>query len=356
MRCINPFTRLPGAAAVAVLCCTAFVAGCGSDENVAGPNPTPDTTAPTVLSTNPINGSTGVAVINVTFSEPMASASVSDVSFTLTGPGLTPVAGVVTYDAPNNRASFVPSSALTAATSYKATIMTAVKDRAGNALANNYVWDFVTNLASTIQPPEVLASSGGFAVLAGASITSTGMTRIIGGVGLSPGTSLTGFPPGIIVGTKHVADPAAAQAKLDLTTAYNGSAGRTLSPVSVAGNIGGMTLPPGLYKSTSSLEISSGDLTLDGMGNANAVWVFQIASTLTTTSGRKVILAGGAKASNIFWQVGTSATLGTTSVFKGTIMADQSITMNTGATLEGRVLARTASVTLNGNTIVVPAI
>jgi hypothetical protein len=93
-------------------------------------------------------------------------------------------------------------------------------------------------------------------------------------------------------------------------------------------------LPPGLYKSTSSLEISSGDLTLDALGNANAVFIFQIASTLTTTSGRAVILAGGAKASNIFWQVGSSATLGTTSDFKGTIMADQSITLNTGAMLE----------------------
>lgn len=357
MRYINPFTRLPGATALAALCVTALVAGCGGDDNVNGPTGgTPDTTAPTVLSTNPINGSTGVAVINVTFSEPMASASVSDVSFTLTGPGLTPVAGVVSYDAPNNRASFVPSGALTAATNYRATILTTVKDRAGNGLANDYQWDFVTNSAATVQPPEVLASSGGYAILAGASITSTGLSRVTGGVGLSPGTSLTGFPPGIIIGTKNVANAAAAQAKLDLTTAYNGSAGRTLSPVSLAGNIGGMTLPPGLYKSTSSLEISSGDLTLDALGDNNAVWVFQIASTLTTTSGRRVILSGGAKASNIFWQVGTSATLGTSSVFKGTIMADQSITMNTGASLEGRVLARTASVTLNANTIVVPSI
>jgi len=140
----------------------------------------------------------------------------------------------------------------------------------------------------------------------------------------------------------------------DLTTAYNNAKGKTHSPVSVAGNIGGRTLPPGLYKSTSSLAISSGDLTLDAKGNSDAVFIFQIASTLTTTSGRKVILSGGAKSSNVFWQVGSSATLGTTSVFKGTIMANQSITLSTGATLNGRALARIGSVTLAGNAVVMP--
>ena len=140
----------------------------------------------------------------------------------------------------------------------------------------------------------------------------------------------------------------------DLTTAYNDAAGRTVAPITVAGNLGGMTLPPGLYKSTSSLSISSGDLTLDAQGDANAVFIFQMASTLTTTSGRAVVLSGGAKASNIFWQVGSSATFGTTSVFKGTVMADQSITLNTGASLNGRALARIGAVTLASNAVVMP--
>jgi hypothetical protein len=139
-----------------------------------------------------------------------------------------------------------------------------------------------------------------------------------------------------------------------LTTAYNDAAGRTLAPVTVAGNIGGLTLPPGLYKSTSSLAISSGDLTLDAQGDANAVFIFQIASTLITTSGREVILSGGAQSKNVFWQVGTSATLGTTSVFSGTIMADQSIALKNRAMLKGRALARIGGVTLAANTVVMP--
>ncbi|HET6989714.1 MAG TPA: ice-binding family protein, partial [Bacteroidia bacterium] len=158
---------------------------------------------------------------------------------------------------------------------------------------------------------------------------------------------------GILNGTQHINDAIANQAKLDLTAAYNNAAGRTSTDiVTLSGNIGGLTLTPGLYKSTSSLAISSGDLTFDARGNANAVFIIQVASTLTTTSGRQVILAGSAQASNIFWQVGSSATFGTTSVFKGTVMAMQSITFNTGAKIDGRALARTGGVTMSGNTIV----
>src|SRR6185436_8262898 len=202
--------------------------------------------------------------------------------------------------------------------------------------------------------PVVLGTAATFAVLAGSTVTSSGATTVNGDLGVSPGTAVTGFPPGLVNGTTHAGDAAAAQAQLDLTTAYNDAAGRTVGAVSVAGNLGGLTLTPGLYKSTSSLEISSGDLTLDAQGDANAVFIFQMASTLTTTSGRQFILSGGAKAANIIWQVGSSATLGTTSVFKGTIMADQSITLATGATLDGRALARIAAVTLDANIVTAP--
>lgn len=206
---------------------------------------------------------------------------------------------------------------------------------------------------TTSQSMVTMSGSSNLAILAGSAISSTGATKITGDMGLSPGTSIGGFPPGILVGTQHINDAIANQAKLDLTAAYNDAAGRTCTDiVTLSGNIGGLTLTPGLYKSTSSLAVSSGDVTFDAKGNPGAVFIIQIASTLTTTSGRKVILSGGALASNIFWQVGTSATFGTTSVFKGMVMAMQSITFNTGATLDGKALARTGAVVMAGNTIV----
>lgn len=213
----------------------------------------------------------------------------------------------------------------------------------------------VIPLQATSMAGVSLAGSSGLAILAGSSITSTGATHITGDIGLSPGSSIGGFPPGILNGTQHINDAISNQAKLDLTAAYNDAAGRTSTDiVTLSGNIGGLTLTPGLYKSTSSLAISSGDLTFDAKGDANAVFIIQMATTLTTTSGRKVILSGGALAANIFWQVGSSATFGTTSVFKGTVMAMESITLNTGASIEGRVLARTGAITMAGNTVVNP--
>jgi uncharacterized repeat protein (TIGR02543 family) len=219
------------------------------------------------------------------------------------------------------------------------------------------------------QAPVTLGLTDGFAILSYAGITNTGPTSITGDVGASPitGASMTGFETVASVGTIYTVDAAGptgyvtnptmlTQAMGDLTTAYNDAAGRTVNPIGVAGNLGGQTLPPGLYKSTSSLEISSGDLTLDAQGDANAVWIFQIASSFNMTSGRQVFLSGGAKASNIFWQVGSAATFGTTATMKGTIMAYANITFATGASLEGRALARTESVTLQGNTIVKPTL
>lgn len=211
----------------------------------------------------------------------------------------------------------------------------------------------VIPVQTTSHSSVAMGAAANLAILAGSAVSNTGATVITGDLGLSPGTSVGGFPPGILNGTLHINDNIATQAKLDLTAAYNDAAGRTATDiVTLSGNLGGLTLTPGLYKSTSSLAISSGDLTFDAKGNPNAVFIIQIASSLTTTSGRKVFLAGGASASNIFWQVGSSATFGTTSAFKGTVMAMQSITFNTGATLNGRALARSGAVVMAGNTIV----
>lgn len=197
-----------------------------------------------------------------------------------------------------------------------------------------------------------LGTAQTYGILAGSMITNTGPTVINGDLGLSPGSSVTGFPPGVVNGTQHIADAEAAQAQTDLVTAYDFAAGQTNpAPIIVAGNIGGQTLTPGIYKSTSSLAISSGDLTLAAQGDPDACWIFQIATTLDTASGRKIILTGGAQAKNVFWQVGSSATLGTNSLFKGTIMALTSITATTGAVVDGRLLARNGATTLDTNTI-----
>ncbi|MFD9224594.1 ice-binding family protein [Streptomyces sp. NPDC060064] len=196
-----------------------------------------------------------------------------------------------------------------------------------------------------------LGTATSYAVLAGSTITNTGAGVINGDLGLSPGTSVTGFPPGHVNGVQHVADAAAVQAKSDLTTAYNDAVGRTpTTNLTSPGNIGGTTLTPGVHKAASSLNIT-GTVTLDAQGDPNAVFVFQIGSTLITAPGSHVSLAGGAQACNVFWQVGSSATIDTTSVFKGNVLALTAITVNTNAVIEGRVLAQNAAVTLDTNTI-----
>ncbi|MGZ8899034.1 MAG: ice-binding family protein [Limisphaerales bacterium] len=213
------------------------------------------------------------------------------------------------------------------------------------------------------QAPVNLGSASGFAVLAGSEITSIPTSSIKGDVGLSPSarSKIAGLTPVEVIGSIFAADDGGAvavmltQAKGDLTTAYNDAAGRTLAPVDIANaDLGGRTLAPGLYKSTGTLNIT-GDLTLDGQGDPNAVFIFQIASTLITAAGSKVILIGSANADNIFWQVGTSAALATTTAFQGTILADQSISLSTGATLQGRAMASIGAVTLDANAITVPS-
>lgn len=193
-----------------------------------------------------------------------------------------------------------------------------------------------------------------FAVLGASTVTNTGATTITGDLGLSPGSSITGFPPGNVVGTTHPTDATAASAQADITTAYDAMTGQVCTTSFGPGdqNLAGLTLMPGVYCFASSASIATGGtLTLDAGGNANAVWIFKMASTLTTVSGASVVLANGAQQSNVFWQVGSSATLGTTTVFKGTIIALTSITLATGASVAGRVLARNGAVTLDSNTV-----
>jgi hypothetical protein len=209
----------------------------------------------------------------------------------------------------------------------------------------------MASLASSAAAASVpLGTADSFAVLAGSTVTNTGPSVISGDLGVSPGTAVTGFPPGTVTaGTIHAADALALQAEGGLTTAYNDAAGRS-STATISADLAGGTLGPGVYTSASSLGLT-GDLTLDARGDPNAVFVFQAGSTLTVGSGSRVLLVGGAQPCNVFWQVGSSATIGSNSAFAGNILALTSISLTTGAKLTGRALARNGAVTLDTNTI-----
>ena len=200
------------------------------------------------------------------------------------------------------------------------------------------------NAATTVG----LGTADSYEVLAGTTVTNTGLTTVNGGdVGVHPGSAVTGFPPGIINGgVIHAADAQAEQAKIDLTTAYNNAAGQLPIESGII-DLVGRTLVPGVY-SGDALELS-GTLTLDG--DASSIFIFQAASTLITSSGSNVLFTPGTNQCNVFWQVGSSATLGTASTFVGTVMALTSITAQTGATVTGRLLARNGAVTLDANTL-----
>ncbi|WP_341956435.1 ice-binding family protein [Microbacterium sp. LWH13-1.2] len=203
--------------------------------------------------------------------------------------------------------------------------------------------------ATTIDGPIDLGTAAPFAVLASSTVTNTGPSVIGGDVGLSPGTSITGIPPAVVNGTVHATDAVAAEAQADLTTAYGVAAG--LTPMaSGLGDLTGASLTPGVYAGD-TLSVT-GQLTL--AGTAESVWIFQAASTLTIGSGAIVTVTGGASACNVFWQVGSSATIGSGAQFVGTVMADISVTAQTAATITGRLLARTGAVTLDTDTLTAP--
>jgi type VI secretion system secreted protein VgrG len=203
--------------------------------------------------------------------------------------------------------------------------------------------------AAAAQPPVRLGTAADFGVLAGSTVTNTGPTVINGDLGVQPGTAVTGFPPGTVHGTVHAADAVAGQAQNDVTTAYDDAASRSPT-ASVSGDLVGRTLTPGVYRSTSSLALT-GDLTLDAQDDPGAVFVFQVGSTLTTGSASHVRLTNGAQGCHVYWQVGSSATLGTSSTFVGNVLALTSITATTGANVDGSLLARNGAVTLDTNTV-----
>ncbi len=209
--------------------------------------------------------------------------------------------------------------------------------------------------ASAAEAPVGLGTAESFAVLAGSEITNTGPSVLSGDLGIAPGSAVTGFPPGLVTGgTAHVTDGVARQAKDDLTTAYDDAAGRSTTVDVTGTDLGGRTLVSGVYSHTSGMQLT-GTVTLDAQGDPDAVFVFQAGSTLVTASSSTVALVNGASPCNVYWQVGSSATLGTGTDFVGTIMALTSATLDTGADVEGRVLARNGAVTLDTNDITAPS-
>lgn len=196
--------------------------------------------------------------------------------------------------------------------------------------------------------PVNLGTASGFSLLAGSTITNIGTTSIAGNVGLHPGTAFSGQDTAVVGGTIHLADAVALQAKNDFFAAYTEVSNRAGN--GIGAELGGSTMTPGVYSASTNIQIT-GTLTLDGQNNNDSIFIFKAGSTLTTASSSKIELINGANPNNIFWQVGTSATLGTNSEFKGTILAMQSVTATTGADIVGRLMAMDGAITLDNNSI-----
>lgn len=374
----------------------------------------PDTTPPTIISTNPVNASSNIpvtATVNATFSEAMDPLTITTATFQLTGPNGTVIKGTVSYDAINFIATFTPAASLTSGLTYVGTITTGAADLSGNRLAPGQAlnpWTFTTG-AAIVPPPVVLGTAslfGGFGGTAGltnqgtltvinGNIGTTGVSTIVTGFhDNTPGCTYTETPlnVGLVNGSIDTAPPPptvgcpnegtavtaaiAAQAAADSLTAYNALVafpnGMDVSTCpgcggGSAGELGNRVLAPGIYKSApGSYAISTGDLTLDGQGNANAFWVFQMATALTVgtpTSPRNVLLINGAQAKNVFWQVGSAATINGVlggDTMSGTIISQAGISVSTAGvarvtTINGRLLVLTGPVTMVNTVVNVPA-
>jgi hypothetical protein len=351
---------------------------------------------PTVVATDPTNGATAVPlnkVITATFSTTMDPTTINNTTFLLKQ-GVNSITGTVSYS--GTTASFTPTSALLPNTVYTATITNAVKNTAGNAMAANYTWSFTTVAAIPPPPPPPIGAASIFGVFGGsAGITNQGVNTVInnGSIGtIAASTLITGFHDGttgdiytetplnigLVTGRIHTAPPPpGSAASFQIATAGLLAANNTYQSISPAnrpggtdpgaGELGGLTLPPGVYKSASgTFNISSGNLTLDAMGNPNAEWIFQTAAGLTVgvagpTGAKSVLLINGGQAKNVYWYVGSAATINGAGggVMTGTIISSAGITFSTAGNtvqtvLNGRAISLNASVTLVNTTINVP--
>lgn len=345
-----------------------------------------DLMAPTVILLKPLDLAVGVAVnntVNATFSEGMDTATLNTATFTVQGSGSPShaLSGTVTYDAARSIATFAPASPLDVNTSYVATLTTGVMDLAGLPLAANKSWTFTTGASAVVAPAVTLLSAAPLGAAGGTGVTSCGNTVINGDVSTtSASTLITGLTdgngfgnpytidgcPGVVNGKVFTAPPApgdasslaiATQAQTDAQSAFNATSVASMpGGITHTAELGAKTLTPGVYTSGTSFDITTVDLTLDAKGNPNAVWVFQSPSTLTVGAGVKVILTNGAQPKNVFWHIGSAATINAGAQMKGTLLAFSGVSMGTGATLDGRAISLVGGpVTLLSNVINVPA-
>lgn len=324
---------------------------------------------PEAGATDPLNNAIGVSqskVVAVTFNGAMDPSTITSSTFMLKR-GTTAVAGAVAYS--GTTATFTPTNSLIANTVYTVTVTTGTKDMAGNAILANKVWSFTTAGAGSGLAAVDLGAAGNYVILAKTAISNISTSAVTGDLGLSPAatsyvtglslTNATGYATSAqVTGNIYAADMAdptpinLTTAVNNMITAYTDAAGRTTPDFSElgTGNIGGMTLTPGLYKWTNTVILPS-DVTISG--SSTDIWIFQIAGNLTMSNAVNITLIGGAQAKNIFWQVAGTATLGTTSHFEGIILSQTAITIQTGASFHGRALAQTA-VVLDGNAVTKP--
>jgi hypothetical protein len=328
-----------------------------------------DVERPTVVATHPVDQAIDVPIdttVEAAFSEAMDATTLDSSSFVVTGPGPSTLTGLLVYDPLSLTVSFTPDTPLLLDSVYDARVAASASDLAGNTMVQDYLWSFTTVAAPTGLQPIDLGSLETFVAVAGAGLTnsnSSGITTLNGDVGLSPtGTCLGDGSPctltnPVINGTLYANDPGgvAAQAKVDLTAALIDGLGRPPGPI--RSDLSGLILAPGVYTSPTESTMSiavGGTVVLDAQGDPNAVWIFQVGSSLTVNNNAQVLLVNGARAKNVFWAMGASSTLGTNVSFQGSILAQASNSVGTDSVVVGRLLCTDGTITLLSNNVTLP--